>query len=60
MALINTEKILDYCYKHKREYIRKTSPRLFDRLIELVEAGEITSLESLVDYGFENNSKLDV
>jgi len=47
------KQLLEYCFKHKREYIYETGQREFDCLIELVESGTVTSFKELAYYGME-------
>jgi len=48
-----TQELLDYCYKHEKEYVYEESQRLFDCLVELVESGTVTTFEGLAYYGMD-------
>jgi hypothetical protein len=47
------QELLDYCYKHEKDYVYEESQRLFDCLIELVESGTVTTFEGLAGYGMD-------
>ena len=47
------EKLLEYCYKNKKEYIYDVGQREFDCLIFLVEEGSVNSFEALKEYGMD-------
>jgi hypothetical protein len=49
------EKLLEYCYKNKKDYIYITSQREFDCLMSLVEDGDVTTFEDLGMYGMEES-----
>jgi hypothetical protein len=45
-----TDPLLEYCYKHEKEYVYDTGQREFDCLIELVKDGTISTFEQLSEY----------
>lgn len=49
------DKLLEYCYKNKKDYIYITSQREFDCLISLVEDDDVTTFEDLGMYGMEES-----
>ena len=49
------EELLNYCYKHQKEYVYENDQRQFDCLVFLVRDGDITSYKELSEYGMEYN-----
>jgi hypothetical protein len=47
------KELLQYCYKHQKQYVYEESQREFDCLIALVEEGRVSSYEELAEYGME-------
>ena len=47
------QELLEYCYRHQKEYVYDVGQREFDCLIVLVEDGDVTSYEELASYGLE-------
>lgn len=50
---IMKEQLLEYCYKHQKEYVYETGQREFYCLVELVESDTITTFKELSEYGME-------